>query len=571
VLPAILVALLYVAWELLPLAVSLLWALVPRPVQRRVVADFLHGVLVSYGFMIAAALLGLLVAGASLARSREPLRRRPWLARLLLLEASLIICAIGLEAASSAWIAWFHRAPPLPKVEAGRADAAQEPSTEFRSLNPGPASEALSILVIGESSARGEPYHPWLSVAQIVGWKLEQVFPGRAVKADILASGGATLEQTYQKLALLDYRPSALLVFSGHNEFQARWAWSRNPPYYVDEQEHDVKAPLLDFLLQTSPTCRLILETLDRRRTSAIPPKVIKRQLVDRPTCTERERAEILADFRRRVEAIAEYCESIGTVPIFIVPASNDGGYEPSRSILPPTAGPDVREAFARQFRRARELEKNEPFAAVSAYRALLELAPGFAETHYRLARQLEQAGSWDEARDHYTRARECDAMPMRCPEAFRQVFRDAAARHPAIVLVDSQRVLAALSPHGILDDNLFHDAQHPNFLGYLALAQDLLRQLHNRHAFGWPARAAMPIIGPDDCAHHFQLDQKRWVEVCTRVAWFWEVTAFIRYDPAARLERARAYKEAARLIALGLPPSLVGITGLGTLHAPRS
>jgi hypothetical protein len=565
VVPAVLVALGYVAWELLPLALSLLWDLVPREVQRSIVAGFLNGLMVSYVIVIAAAILGLLVAGAALARSRGPLLRRPWLARLLLLDVTLFIGVIVLETATSAWMGWLHRAPPLPNVAARPLDAAREPRTAFQRLNPVPARGALSILVIGESSARGEPYHPWLSVGQIVGWKLEEVLGGRPVQVDIWASGGATLEQMHQKLALLDYRPDALLVFSGHNEFQSRWAWSRNPPYYVDEQEHNDKARLLDLLHQTSPACRLILETMERQRLDAIPPRVIKRQLVDRPACTESERAEILSDFRRRLEAIAGYCESIGTVPIFVVPASNDGGYEPSRSILHPTASPDVREAFARRFRRARELEKTEPSGAVSAYKALLKLSPGFAESHYRLARLLEQEGSWDEARLHYTRAREFDAMPLRCPEAFRQAYRDAAARHSGIVLVDSDRVLAALSPHGILDDHLYHDAQHPNFLGYLALAQDLLMQLHHRHTFGWPATTAIPIIDPDNCARHFQLDQKLWVEVCDRVAWFWEATAFIRHDPAERLERGKAYRKAAKLIASGQPPGQVGIEGLGT------
>ncbi len=40
---------------------------------------------------------------------------------------------------------------------------------------------------------------------------------------------------------------------------------------------------------------------------------------------------------------------------------------------------------------------------------------------------------------------------------------------HAAVLLVDGPRVLEAISPHGILDDGLFHDAQHPNLRGYVA------------------------------------------------------------------------------------------------------
>jgi hypothetical protein len=373
----------------------------------------------------------------------------------------------------------------------------------------------------------------------------------------------------HQKLARLTHWPDVLLVFSGHNEFWARYSWTRSPPHYCDEQDYKAVSSLVDLLQRTSPISRLILETLDRQSVDLIPRPVITRQLVDWPTCTERERADMLADFKHRVESITAFCESIGTLPICIIPGSNDGDFEPSRSVLPSSADRNVREAFARAFLRAREQEKSDATQAIAAYRALLAAEPRFAESHYRLARLLERAGACDEARSHYIQAREDDAMPMRCPEAFRQAYRDVAARHSGLILVDSTRVFEPLSPHRILDDHLFHDAQHPTLRGYIALAQDVLNQLHDRHALGWSAGAAAPVIDPAECARHFQLDQKRWVEVCERSALFYEVTAYIRYDPTERKDREMAYRKAARFVTSGKPPEQAGITGLGVYPAP--
>jgi hypothetical protein len=236
---------------------------------------------------------------------------------------------------------------------------------------------------------------------------------------------------------------------------------------------------------------------------------------------------------------------------------------------LPPSAGPEERASFAREFLQIRELEGTNPTQAIAGYRGLLEQAPGFAETHDRLARLLEAARQWDEARAHYIQARECDVMPMRCPEDFRQAYRDVAREHPSIVLIDSTAVLEPLSPHGILDDHLYHDAQHPTFRGYLALAQALLDQLHDRHAFGWTSSVPAPRIDPDDCARHFQLDQAKWVTVCERSAWFYKVTSYIRYDPTDRSEHEKAYNEAARQIKSGKAPEEAGIVGLGVHPAP--
>ena len=130
--------------------------------------------------------------------------------------------------------------------------------------------------------------------------------------------------------------------------------------------------------------------------------------------------------------------------------------------------------------------------------------------------------------------------------------------------MVDSALVLGALSPHGILDDHYYHDAQHPTFRGYLALAQDLLNQLHDRQALGWPPAIPAPILDPDECASHFQFDGSRWAEVCYRSAWFFGATALMRHDPTERQQQSGACLRAEKLILAGTPPEQTGVTGLG-------
>ncbi len=284
------------------------------------------------------------------------------------------------------------------------------------------------------------------------------------------------------------------------------------------------------------------------------------RRLVDRPVCTTEEAGRILADFRGRLDAIAAYCEVIGTLPVFIIPASNDGGCDPNRSVLAPGTPVAERMAFARSVATARALETKAPTEAMRIDHELVARHPEFAETHYRLARLLEQRGNWDEARRHYVEARERDGMPMRCPEVFRRAYREVAAQHPVVLLVDGPRVLEAASPHGILGDELFHDSQHPNLRGYVELAQDLLDQLRHRRALDWPARVKVPRVDAEACARHFELDASRWATVCRREWTFYHVGAYIRYDPKFRNERAVAYLRAAEAIGAGRPPSEAGI-----------
>ena len=257
-------------------------------------------------------------------------------------------------------------------------------------------------------------------------------------------------------------------------------------------------------------------------------------------------------DFRRRLESIALFCESIGTLPIFVIPACNDAGWDPSRSVLAAATPRAERAAFAKEVAHARALEAKDRPEAVRIYRDLVKRHPEFAETHYRLARLLEQTAAWDEARDHYVQARELDGMPMRCPEPLRQAYRLVAAKHPSVVLVDGPRVLEAKSRHGFTDGHLFHDAQHPNLQGYVALAEDLMIQLRARDAFGWPDEKPVPPIDAEACARHFDLSAARWAEICKRDQGFFRASAYIRFDPEFRNERAAEYLRAADAIRAG-------------------
>ncbi len=172
----------------------------------------------------------------------------------------------------------------------------------------------------------------------------------------------------------------------------------------------------LTAVLRYSPLCRLVLETWDRQRIDLRPAHKITRHLVDQPVCTPDDRESILAEFRRRLEAIASYCDEIGTLPIFVIPASNDGAYDPSRSVLAretPRAGAS---AFAREVERARGLEDQDPAEAQRLDRELVARHPEFAETHYRLGQLLERAGDSKEASRQYTLAREGDGLPLHIP-----------------------------------------------------------------------------------------------------------------------------------------------------------
>jgi hypothetical protein len=448
-----------------------------------------------------------------------------------------------LELGSSALRTWIHRFPALPKT----FEAA--PSDEYR------------IVILGGSSALGEPYRPWLSVGQIVAWRLQQAVPSRRFECEILAWLGDSLEMQHRKLATLKRRPNAVIIYSGHNEFAARFEEERDP--WLDEEP---RTQVFRFVYRTtlmSPFCRLVYEFISKNRLDSPPPLSGRHQLIDPALCSPSESAEILADFSRRLEVLVSYCEQIGALPILIIPPANEAGYEPSRSTIPASVSREERRHLVDEFEAARNSESSDPARSLTGYTMILGRHANFAEAQFRLGRLLERQGRLTEAGDHYLASLDNDGLPIRCPARFRDVYRQVANRHPGSILIDGRRELSAISSNGLIGDEVIQDTHHPTLVGIVALAGAILREFPLRKVFGPRSSIELPL-DPGECAAHFGIDNSKWVTVCERTSVHYQRVAGYRYDPAERLGKSRLYAEAAERLRRGTAPESLGVAGIG-------
>ena len=167
-------------------------------------------------------------------------------------------------------------------------------------------------------------------------------------------------------------------------------------------------------------------------------------------------------------------------------------------------------------------------------------------QTHHRLARLLESAGSFAEADRHYVLARDHDGLPMRCSTRLENAYRAVARRHDrSVVLVDGPAILKARSRYGILDYDLFHDNVHPTLKGHVALAEAVLAGLKDRAAFGWPASTRAVALEPLRVAAEFEIDATAWASVCGHTAAHHGRLAFLTSDSAERIEWRDRYSRA--------------------------
>ena len=328
--------------------------LVPGSLKRAMTLGFLRAVGMVRIATLVVAPVALVALGVGLARDRRRGRRRPRMAKALALAASALV-GLGLaELAAAAWLAWPRTEPAFP---------------ERFPAGDGPSRREIVLVVLGESSARGEPYGRWMSMPAVVARGLGGVFPGRPVTVRMAAYSGSNLEMMHHALASQSQRPHAILVYAGHNEFTARMPWDRSVPHYRDEIA-DGLAARVGRAVRGAPLGRLLAEAADAHSLDRPPPPKVTRDLIDVPAYTPAEYRATREEFRDRLAAIAAYGRRVGALTILIVPPSNEAGFEPTRSFLDPSTTRADREAFRRWFVAARADEAGNPGGVAVRYRA---------------------------------------------------------------------------------------------------------------------------------------------------------------------------------------------------------
>lgn len=419
----------------------------------------------------------------------------------------------------------------------------------------------VQVVTIGGSSARGVPFHPYLSLDRIITWQLGLAFPNKTFRENNRAELGLTLERAIERLDGLKHRPDMLIIYSGHNEFQSRFGWGRKAPHYRIEPKVSTPSAFRS-ARAWSYTAEFLGRNADRFETELAPPPRDVRDPADSPCCTPAEYAATLADYRRRLDGLLDDCDAAGILTVVVVPPANDGAFDPNHSILSADTTPDGRRDFIARFDELLRNPPADPGQATARYRQFIAEQPGFAESHYRLAQLLEAAGSYEEAHEEYIKARDLDGIPFRCPTPFLNACREVARRHGSIV-VDGPRLLEAASPHGILNDRFFVDAHHPGLNTFVIMARDAVRQLKQRKAFGWPDAVPAPRFSLADCVAHFKLDAAAWIHVCVNARNFYLATRGLPRDSAWRLSVANRYEEAVVLLRAGKGPDETGIPSL--------
>jgi tetratricopeptide (TPR) repeat protein len=133
---------------------------------------------------------------------------------------------------------------------------------------------------------------------------------------------------------------------------------------------------------------------------------------------------------------------------------------------------------------------------AIAHFQAALAINPDYADTHFRLATAFENIGQFQQAKTHYQRALDLDALRFRADTRINEIIRRVAVASDddAVSFVDSAAAAEQASQPFQPGWNLFLEHVHYDFAGNHVIAAEISRSIMGRLT-GTDAYQPLPAV----------------------------------------------------------------------------
>lgn len=320
----------------------------------------------------------------------------------------------------------------------------------FRIAKKKPAGE-FRIFVVGESAAMGVP-EPGFAIAPQLQAQLRAANPGVRVAVYNL---GVTAINSHVIVPIVrqavQFEPDVIVLYMGNNEVVGPFG----PSSVVTRGAPPRAIIRASVWLRGWRTSQLLLRVLQKLRPSGAAFKDWRgmEMFASSAVAADDPRLErVQANFAANVQEILARADAAGVPVVLGTVAVNIRDCAPFASRHAAGLTPE-------------QLATWSDAVAREEYEAALAIDPQYAETHYQLARRLDERGEAGAARGEYLAALEWDALRFRADARINAVLRDEArARGRDVVLVDIARELGSAADAGTPPAGSAHFFEHVHF-----------------------------------------------------------------------------------------------------------
>jgi tetratricopeptide (TPR) repeat protein len=298
---------------------------------------------------------------------------------------------------------------------------------------------AFRVFVMGESSAAGYPYGFNGVPGRVVRDVLQDAMPDKTIEVITVATSAINSYTLYDQVdEILQQKPDAILIYTGHNEFYGALGAGSNESlgnfpafvrFYLRIQR------LKTFLLLREQITNLSKWIATRSSGEHTPglntlmQQVVRDQAItlDSPVYELGKR-----QFRSNMTQILRKFER-AEVPVFLGSlASNLRDHAPFESIATQNH-PDAAEVFEK-------------------------------------AQRTWQSGDFNQAKQDFVYARDLDALKFRATSDFNDIIRDLSGDFSFVTYVPVKEHLSSIALNGVIGFDLMLEHLHPNDRGYFEI-----------------------------------------------------------------------------------------------------
>jgi len=345
---------------------------------------------------------------------------------------------------------------------------------------PKPAG-AYRIFIFGSSAAFGVP-EPAFNFGRTLQVMLRERYPGvrfEVINAAMTAINSHAVREIARECARYD--ADLLVVYMGNNEVVGPYG----PGTVLSPFSPNLAAIRAGLWVKSTRVGQLIGDAAQAlaggRKAKSW--QGMQMFLEHRVADDDPRLAVVYDHFRANLADICGAARSAGPLAIVGTVVTNLRDCPPLASLHRPDLPAPDQARWQEAYDGGAALEKSGEHAkAAEKYAAAAAIDDRWADLHFRQARCAWALGRFDEAREHFVRARDLDALRFRADTRINEIIREVAAGREAqgVHLADAAKAFASnpATPHGVPGGEWLYEHVHFTFEGNYLLARTILERV---------------------------------------------------------------------------------------------
>ena len=335
----------------------------------------------------------------------------------------------------------------------------------------------IRVFVVGENSASGYQWAPNGKISQFLHQILKESFSENDVEVLDLSVPGINFHAMLDIMTrLTDYKPDAIVIYIGHNEFYG--SLSPASVDYLGQNRNNIGMYLhlhqfRLFQLMKNLYVKYLREGESIEiKTDALIGSIAER--IEIKPESEMYKA-VFKNYSYNLNEMLEFADSEEMLLLGVIPTSNFADKAPFRVCS---------EEIINRDKWLAELEKGRAFLQAEKYEEalsyFLEAGARFgtdADLEYLIATAYQRSGNIESAREYYRKAVDSDCFPFRSPTEFNhEMAKLFSGQGQPVVSVGL--LMDSTSANGVRGDEFFLDAVHFSLRGAAVIAERIGSEL---------------------------------------------------------------------------------------------